>query len=57
MVHLVVVEYQVELADILKSPVERLDKDLDQIQDPKFGLGAIDDKAVVRSASAPNALR
>ena len=45
--HLVVVEYQVELADILKSPVERLDKDLDQVQDPKFGFGAIDDKAVI----------
>ena len=34
------VEYQVQLADILKQPVQTLDKDLDQIQQCKRRLGA-----------------
>lgn len=44
-VHLVEMKDEVELAHVFKGAVERLDKDLDEIQDTELGLGAVDDKA------------
>ena len=67
--HLVEVEDQVELADVLKCPIQGLDKDLKtvsamvvgvggashlyQVQYTQLGLSAIYDKAATEISSAP----
>lgn len=35
---------QVEFADVFETLVETLDKDLNQVEDPEFGLGLVHDK-------------
>lgn len=39
--HLVHVEYQIQLAHILKALVQRFDKHLDEIQDAQLALGRV----------------
>lgn len=48
--HLVKVEDEIQLADVFESPIQRLDKHLDQVQDPKLAFGSINHKHKVKSS-------
>ena len=51
--HLRRIEDDVELADILKVPVERLDEHLHEVEDAELRLGRVDDHAKVERRVLP----
>ena len=51
--HLLAVEDDVELAHILEMAVERLDENLDQVENAELTLGAVDDHAKVERRVQP----
>lgn len=42
--HLIEMKNQVQFADILKAAIEGFNKYLNEIEDPEFGVGTIDDE-------------
>ena len=51
--HLLDVEDEIELAHILEALVERLDEDLDQVEDAELTLGRVDGEHEVESRVVP----
>ena len=51
--HLRRIEDDVELADVLKVPVERLDEHLHEVEDAELRLGRVDDHAKVECRVLP----
>ena len=51
--HTLRVEDDVELAHVFEVPIERLDEYLDQVEDAKFRLGAVDGDAEIERGVLP----